>query len=99
MTGIVELKADRAELISDTLVKTLERLLEEAKGGHINGIAYVTCRALGVGHCRGYGRGWSGDGVSYVFDGMHGELTMLQYEMCAIRAHDAREGDEVDIDH
>lgn len=97
VADIIHIVPDEPSEVSAGLIKTLERLLAEAKSGEINGMVYVTCRALGVGHARRWARGWSGEGMEFAFQAVHGELAMLQYEMCAVRAMEEKEADSPEI--
>lgn len=86
MTKIATLVPSAPPEVSETLVESLERLLSLARAGEINGVAYVGCKALGVGSAKRWVRGWAGEGVNFNFAAISGEFAMLQWEMCAVRA-------------
>lgn len=67
--------------VDEDLIQGLQALLDEARKGNVQGIAYITVRTNGVGHYETVGTGWRGHlGGAHI---MLGGLQVLNQRLLA----------------
>lgn len=72
--------------VDPDLVARLETLVEMAKAGEIQGIAYATVQSVGAGSYNHVGSGWVGRGASQNVHPMLGAIVVLQSRLLASEA-------------